>query len=379
MSVTLACDVSLSKKLRALMGSSGSVVLSVDQMVGGKGQGILVINGNEITEQFALGDETSIMLTPTEVKQTLDIKTVTGNIFTDTTPNKVAQHIATLEPPQPEQMKVRYQDVKVDQLEPPPTLSPVAEEPLVQTQKKPQPLNYVKNYNDLVTELKRAISAQDITPPDVSGMNERQRAVALEKYEAMTGIETPCYLVNDSCLSLVINDLGKTLSYNMPLDIRNISAKKLLLSKDLRGVINQKFAKFISPDQVPMYQEIARKNEEKAYQSSDIFDSSEDAMAAVEAEGLRADGTVAGQTAPKMVLDRLEDIEAATEEEEMMRSLTGQMSQPMGESGVSLSGSARTTTHHNAPSVGADPFVGVGSPVKKIGKASGGIVARKDN
>ena len=226
--------------------------------------------------------------------------------------------------------------------------------------------------------MKKAAQSSDIAPPNLTGLDDRERAVALEKYQQFLGIDIPCYIVNDSCMSLIVNDLEIDLGYNMPVNLSNIPAQKLLLSKDLREILGNKFAKFIPPEDIPKYQVLVQKQEELTYGSSEIFDSSDAAMAAVEAEGFQADGTRVAQTATHISIDNMNELEADTEEEAMMRGLSNQMTQPLPD-GINLAGEAggaRTTQHRNASVPEENLFQNVTSPVKKLDQTGSGVVKR---
>ena len=143
MSITLNCNVSLSKKLRALMGDMGHITLVVNQVVAGKGQGKLVVGIENESGQYSpdtldalLGSETSIMLTPIELAPNVDLTRSSGNLFTDGDANPLTEHMATTSPPEQKTMAAQYNAVDVPELAPMKKQSAQITQPLIQTAKK---------------------------------------------------------------------------------------------------------------------------------------------------------------------------------------------------------------------------------------------------
>jgi hypothetical protein len=71
MKLSIDCDISLSKKLRSLLGEDGYITLHTDSVSGGKGKAKLVLVSNKGVDYQELPEdlkrETSIMLTPTDL------------------------------------------------------------------------------------------------------------------------------------------------------------------------------------------------------------------------------------------------------------------------------------------------------------------------
>ena len=69
MNVSLNCKISLSKKLRLLLGKEGTITLTTSILIDGKGMGKLSLMSEEDNDKcFQLDTtETSIMITPTDV------------------------------------------------------------------------------------------------------------------------------------------------------------------------------------------------------------------------------------------------------------------------------------------------------------------------
>ena len=97
MKTTLACKISLSKKMRSLLQNGGSISLTSDTLESGKGDGLLIISNSsrkEIDSEILLGNETSIMITPIEIVEVAPDSlqgNPVGNIFSN---EHVADHFS---------------------------------------------------------------------------------------------------------------------------------------------------------------------------------------------------------------------------------------------------------------------------------------------
>jgi hypothetical protein len=243
MQKTLVCNISLSKKLRALLKGGGSILLTSDSIENGKGTALLNLtdNGNqELNVQDLLNKETSIMVTPVSVREQDSNISVT-NIFSSLDSGQQGQRNS------------------IDRLAAtaPPTISQVPHA-LVNQGEVETPNEFLQtedpNFKDWVTNLqelhdKIQASKNKTSNIDASKYSDiRQRAVALEQIEREESIGVDAYVVNDSCASLTINDLDLMLQLNMPRNIGHISAKRLSASSELWSLFRQGLIKIISPE-----------------------------------------------------------------------------------------------------------------------------------
>lgn len=253
MKVSLKCKVSLSKKMRNLFQNGGSVVLTVDSISSGKGEGLLVLSGNN--NQMDIDDlidkETSIMLTPTGIYKG-DMNSSVGNLFsnveqkTHTTQNQQRSPIDRLAaqiPPEHGQNNRAY--YMQDELEVP--------QQFKDTQ-NPSFMSYVKDYQELfnaVNSSKDKESGIHVTEfSERDSMNERkQKALLLERKAMQESIGIDAYVVNEKCANLTINDIGLDLPLNMPRNLGNLSAKRLASSRELWGLFRQDMIRLVSPNE----------------------------------------------------------------------------------------------------------------------------------
>src|ERR1035437_4599305 len=72
MTYSIKCTISLSKKLRFVLGENTKLHLSTIQLNNGVGQAYLIID-SDIDPDILLNSETSIMITPIEIKASDDV------------------------------------------------------------------------------------------------------------------------------------------------------------------------------------------------------------------------------------------------------------------------------------------------------------------
>ena len=273
MNISLTCDVSLSKKLRTLIGNNmAQVTLDIGKVIGGIGQGTLTIS---VDDSISLPDdllnkETSIMLTPKEIQDEMEsLHEPVVSMFSekDRVQNNgrrtIIDKMASRTPP--EKSQVRYAIKTEEEL--------VEEMPYDLIPDK-QIKNYVSTLSELLESINRAKSKinDDL---DLSGITDpRKRAVAIEQKELSEAIGEEAWVVNEKCGSMSINDINIVLSLNIPFNLNRVSSKKLSMSKELQRYLQDGTLRLISPDEVKAYKEKLLKPIQSGLE---VYDSSEDA------------------------------------------------------------------------------------------------------
>ncbi|MFA5312389.1 MAG: hypothetical protein WC375_03595 [Methanomassiliicoccales archaeon] len=351
MNSTLTCKVSLSKKLRSLFAEeepSGSISLTVSDIHRGIGIGTLSItsdldqaSADKIATELRL-QETSIMITPLETEDAgIPSGRVVSSLFAniranDKTESTVIKKIAATKPPEKEH--VAYAIVEKQNVQTPNEFKETD---------SPKYRQYVDSLQSLVAAVDKAkckvadIDFDKITDP-------RKKAVALEMQEQLEAIDQVAYIVNDKVGCLTLNDLDLRLPLNMPFDLSKISAKRIAKSRELKEMVNQGFIKFISPDQVDTYRQIAVRDEATKIPSLDVYDNHEQAGDAI---GTMGGDTVATSSnkAPSFAGQNMEVSESnmndPTEEESMIINLTNRQTPSNVRSTPSVEGGTRKTVH----------------------------------
>lgn len=278
MDIKVECRVSLSKKLRSIIGDSeGGVVLVVDKLNNGNGTGHLMIHGDFLNinaAQQILGQETNIQFTPYSIAEETTYHTEpVSNLFSSgdisqrgkrTPVDKIA---ATIPPGRKE---VAHAIKKREEI--------ITPDEFIETE-DPDYNRFVSSLEELMMAVKAAqgkesdIDIESITDP-------RKRALAIEMKEQAEAIDIPAYIVNDSCSSVTLNDIDLSLSLNAPVNLANFSAKRLAQSGDLKSMVRSKMIKFISPDEVADYRDKAVNGAETyGYETYSSRDEAEDAIA----------------------------------------------------------------------------------------------------
>ena len=259
MDITLNCNLSLSKKLRALIGNSETSIRILSGILqDGKAQADITLSVDSISKKDLaelINKETSIMLTPTGVSETV----VAGddgvtNIFAegidpDAGPRTAVNRLAATKPPEKYQAAyaIKTQEEVVEEM--------------------PQNFKVVKNnkFQKFITDFESLMDAVHAAEAksynvDVDSIKDpRQRALALEAKEKAEAIDYPAYVVNEKYANLTLNDLGVNLKKNGPLNLNNISAKRIAASKELPAMLRAGYLKFISPDEIQEYMQRAAK------------------------------------------------------------------------------------------------------------------------
>ena len=184
MDVSFECTVSLSKKLRAIIGDSDSrVVLVTDSLRQGKGLAKILVSGENLNLNAAnqmLGDETSIQFIPTSMKNEVPSVEAVANIFstaaTHVGPRTAVNRLAVTEVPEKHQRAYavkRQEEIDV------PKEFPEYKEPEFQS--------FVSNLQELTMAIKAAqgktsdIIVDEITDP-------RQKALALQRWNQLRSL-----------------------------------------------------------------------------------------------------------------------------------------------------------------------------------------------
>lgn len=325
MDITLKCKVSLSKKLRVLMGKSGNLLLNISAITEGRGEGILSISGEETKEILELNDdlknETSIMLTPVEVITNNIPNTgslMHASIFTSTDNSPLVRKLAAITPPE----KGQESRAIKENIEVPETFKQL---------NNPKCKEYINSMSELIEAA--AIAKNKKSTIDINtASSDRERAIMLEMKEREEAIDVPAWIINESVGSIRINDLDISLLLNSPLDLSTLSARRIINSKDLRGLISSNLVKFIDPNDVGKYMKEIDEAIDEQIGGLEVFDRHEDAEASISNVSRTVRGNAPKQDITKQAKDLIEieevnddNIEELTEEENTILNLTQNM------------------------------------------------------
>ena len=311
MDITIKCNLSLSKKLRALIPEGETrITLVASSITDGRGEAKLVIssdkNLNKSLPDF-LGKETSIMLVPIEMEDiTMDNNSV-GTIFTKSShknvskPDKirtVVNKMAAEEPPEIGEEGYAFK-----------TKEEIGEEipKVFEETKNPSFKEYVDSLEALDIAVKKARNKMSAINPE-NIQDPRKRAEAIELKEKSEAIDVNAFIVNDKCAVLAINDLGINLSLNAPYNLANISAKRIWGSRDLKAMFDANLVKFIQPNEIDSYVKMAEEAFEKP--TLEVFD----------IRGAEKHSEESGMGVEKMEIDV--DDYGPTEQENLLTNLT---------------------------------------------------------
>lgn len=308
MDITIKCQLSLSKKLRALIPEGETrITLVASSITDGRGEARLIIASdkdlNKSLPDF-FGKETSIMLTPVEMEDiTMDNNTV-GTIFTKH-PHKTGTKRTTVD--KMAAMEIEEDDDESHAIK---TEEEIEEEipEVFEATKNKAFKKYVNSIETLDLAVKAAKDKISNIDPD-SIQDPRKRAEAMELKEKSEAIDVDAFIVNDKCANLAINDLGINLALNAPYNLANISARRLLNSKDLKALFNAKLVKFIKPDEIGIYVKRAEQGFEIG--SLPVYSSPEEAEDQMERSGMNVE---------KIEIDSRGD--EPTEQETLLTNLT---------------------------------------------------------
>jgi hypothetical protein len=336
MQKTLICNISLSKKLRSLLKSGGSILLTADSIENGKGTALLNISDNrhqDLNVQDLLDKETSIMVTPTGVQEDASsLNASVTNIFSNNDAGQQGRRtsIDRLAATQPPALgDVPHALVQVDEIQTPDVFDALNDHDC---------RNFISDMQELVDEVNASKNKRsDIDLNQYS--NARLQAVAMEQMEKDESIGMDAYVVNDSCASLTINDIDLMLPLDMPKNIGHISARRLSASNELWGLLRQGLIKIISPEKAQFLIKNAGNIQRTVVPELEVYSSSGEAEHAMaEAGGPR-------DAAPVLDLS-LNDLEG--ESEEMSNLRASQSSAVAQGSARTLSGGTTRRSFHGA-------------------------------
>lgn len=326
MIISVKCNISLSKKLRALSKKNTKFCMNTNTLINGVGDGTItfeVDDNSDLSE--LLNKETSIIIVPTETVSRFsqgqsDNTDNTDNTYDSRVSNlfmnganieendsPLIQKIAAVKPPNNKAERA-YSVKPKEQIE--------NEVPTVfKESQKPAAKKYITELNQLLEAVKSAENKKSNI--DIGKIqNPRLRAVAMEEKEKAEAIDYPAFIVNTSCATLSINDLGINLALNIPYNLNNISAKKIANSKDLGAMFRAKMIKFIRPDEVQSYMNQVV-NEQDKY-GLEVYDNRRQAEAAI---GEMGESKAHMSRVSQETELSLNDLEGPTEEEKILRSL----------------------------------------------------------
>jgi hypothetical protein len=364
MNISINCKVSLSKKLRALL-KGGSLILTASNLTDGRGDGVLSLADETLQTITELPEdlkgETSIMLTPVDIA-TESPSTQTqshGNIF-NSTPQKgraeaVVDKIAAVHAPEKRDVS---KAIKRE--------TPVPQQ--FEELNNKECRAYITDLQELIDASRIALSTKKSDIDLSEAKDDRERAVLLEMKEKAESIEIPAWIVNDKVGMLTINDLGISLPINEPFDLGNISARKIMASKELKGVLKAGYVRFITPEERDEFAGIIDEKE-MISMGLEVYDGHEEAMKKT-IHKMQVDIDTSDKKAVKSVRRRDEvdvyennitdedtentinlevaDLDKPMEEESMILNLTKNMPKTKTFSNTSAT-SSKPTTHGDKP------------------------------
>jgi hypothetical protein len=344
MNISINCKVSLSKKLRAILGKEATLTLVSQDIVDGKGTAILSLDSENTTEQIDVTGigETSIMLTPMEIayespnNESLMHSSIFSTIPLKHQSEKLIEKIAVVHAPERGQESTAIKK----EVEVPKQFSQL---------KSNECKSWIKNMEELVGALNKAKNKKS-TIDVTSARNEREKLILQERKEKEESIDESAWIINDKVGNLSINDLNISLQLNCPYDLSNISAHKLYNSKDLKVLDREGYIKFISPEEKDNIILNAEESEDRNI-GLDVFDDHESAMDAIESvqQPKRRNTVINERNAMDVTEDNMND---ATEEEEMIINLT--QSAPLTKK--IANGEVKKTTHGNSAQIERKPI-----------------------
>jgi len=331
MKISLDCNISLSKKIRSIIGEDGDITLTAISIKNGRGTGKVVIESNTLKAPESIEEisgETSIMFTPTAItkqnppsNKTREVATIfSSNIKPIKSAERtVIDRLAATEIPE----EIQHAIVAKEEIQTP--------EPF-KTVDIPKCKEYITNLQELYEEVNKAKNkSANIDLDSIS--NLRQRALEAEKKEQLEAIDKPAYIVNDKVGVLTINDLNITLSLNCPYDLSRISAKRIAASNDLKELLKTGYIKFVPLDQVEEYVKAVEKS--IITPSLEVFDNHRQAernMANLEGKTVKS---VSKAKSVRAMIDGDDDdeseewdansLEKPTEDERMIMDLTSKI------------------------------------------------------
>ena len=343
MDINIKCNISLSKKLRALIGNNEtSLTLVAGQLKDGKGIANIMLSLDDV-DNTILGElmnkETSIMFTPVDITEGIPQGETVTNIFSssanmDQIPKQFLNKIGAVTPPK-KQSDNQYSIKSKVQIEneTPQSFSEI---------KKPAFKKYIMDFQGLSEEINASMNK--VYNVDVENIQDpRRKAIAIEEKEKAESINQSVFIVNDKCKCLTLNDLGINLELNMPYNLSQISAKRLSVSKDLKIMLNNGMIKFVHPEEVEDYVNKIVKNNESF--GLEVYDNRKAASRALAEDGMGTDDSSDDFG--------IEDLDKPTEQEMLYASTVGrnraQFTQPQTQGGVRVSSHGNTSGMRTVP------------------------------
>jgi len=295
------------------VGKESTLTLVSQDIVDGKGTALLSLSSDSLSDvnPEEIG-ETSIMLVPVENAQETpsDQNVSCSNIFSSLSSgdknNAVVKKIAATHAPE----KGQESSAMKEKAEIPPSFSELH---------NGECSRWIKSMKEFV-EAAALIKSKESSIDLESSKNEREKAVLMEMKEKEESIGIPAWIVNDKAGALSINDLDISLLLNSPYDLGNISAKRIVASKDLKILLKEKLVRFISPEERKEYVSCVLNREEKGA-GLEVFDHHDQAMDNMGTT--KENHYVIDESKSTEVNEK--DIESKTEEENMILNLTQDM------------------------------------------------------
>ena len=331
MNISIKCNISLSKKFRALNGNKNNkLTLITGTLVNGVGEGTINLSVDENTNIDDLfNKETNIMIVPLEVvdqsvylqenyNEDTDNNSRVANLFMDgadienNADNPIIKKFGAVRPPENrKQNSISIKEKHQIEKETPTSFKAT---------QNPDAKRYITNINQLVEAIHLAENKK--SDVDINKIqNPRLRAVAMEEKEKAEAIDFPAFVVNHSCAIITINDLGISLSLNIPYNLNNISSKRLANSKELQSMIRSNLIKFIKPDEV---QDYMKKITEPDNMGLEVYDNYRQAEAAIGEIG-QSKSHMQNHTQMVKISEgndlSLKELDGDTEEEKILKSL----------------------------------------------------------
>jgi hypothetical protein len=336
MNISLNCKLSLSKKLRAIVGKNATLTLVSQDISDGKGTAILSLDSENLNVEGKIEDmgETSIMIVPVELAEESPNaqSPVHASIFS-TFPNKgtseaIISKVAVVHAPETEEV--------------PRAVKKEASIPKAFSELKiAECASWIKSTEELIAEVNKARNKKSDVDLN-SAENDRERAILLEIKEKEEAINIPAWIVNEKLGSLCINDLNINLPQNAPYDLGAISAKRIAASRDLKSLLRDGYIRFISPEQKNEIIMNATELEERS-NSLDVFDNHEEALGNMESSKRRT-VVIDDNNALEISATNAEDL---GDEEGMVLTLTQNMPKIKTAPAVISDEGSRTSTHSN--------------------------------
>lgn len=313
MNISVNCKVSLSKKLRALIGHSGSINFIASGLEDGIGEGVLSITGEDIHGECFKG-ETSIQVEPIgEMKVEVGESDLPcSNLFSSTpskgNEEKIIRKLAVVNAPEKNEVPHAIKTKEESN----------TEASIAKTIPSPLCKKWISDMESLmasVNKSKNKLSDVDVT----SARTDREKAILMEMKERDEAIDEAAWIVNDKIGNLSVNDLGISLPLNMPYDLSCVSARRISSSRDLKVLVRDGYVRFISPKEKDIYIQKAVGGEDtEGIGELEVYSHHEEAESAI----ANKSNPVIGNDAIEVTE---EDLNKLTEEESGILNLTQNM------------------------------------------------------